>query len=366
MPAPAHPDHSAPVRTTAALRAKYRHLVWSNPDGAADDGYIAAALRRANFFELLDFAVVLGLGRLEAVWTELLAGEPPVSPFLAAEVNRILRHLQPAEASAHGLGTGTRKLWELLEREPALTGGVLIGGAALALHLGHRASEGLDLAYVGLEEPGASSEGSPARERKLPRRRLEGLMERLRAESRRVEPHDEPQDRDDFARAGMALADYQQTCLVEGVELRVFTPDSSLHAVLRPGVQGGVRLASLDELFAAKALASAGRSNTRDWFDLHHLLTTGGYTLNDFAAVFRRSADLTRLHLALHRLCSGRPDRNDQGFAAWVEDAPTREQITAFFVAARNRYERALAAGRGGGANRPSSRPPPVGVGSVV
>ena len=346
MSVPANPNYSGPARTAAALRAKYRHFVWSNPDGAADDVYVAAALRRASFFELLDFAAVLGLGRLEAVWTELLASEPPVSSFLAAEVGRICRHLQPlAGASSHQLGPGTRALWERLEGEPALAGCVLIGGAALGLHLGHRASDGLDFAWVGRRQPGGSSEGSPAREPTLPRARLAGLVKRLRAEARWVEPHDAPEDRDDFARAGMELADYQQNYLVDGVEVRVFTPDSSLHSVLRPGVQGGVRLASLDELFAAKALASAGRSNTRDWFDLHHLLTTGGYTMNDFAAVFRRSADLTRLSLALHRLCSGRPDRNDQGFAAWVEDAPTLKQITAFFVAARNRYERTLAAG---------------------
>ena len=92
----------AHCKSMAELRARYRHFVWSNPDGAEDGVYIAAALRRANFFELLDFATALGMDRLEAIWTELLAGEPPVSPALAADVRRVFRNLQPAaETSAH-------------------------------------------------------------------------------------------------------------------------------------------------------------------------------------------------------------------------------------------------------------------------
>ena len=63
--------------------------------------YIAAALRRANFFELLDFAVVLGLDRLEAVWARLQSGEPPVSLSIADQIDLIFRNLQPADASRH-------------------------------------------------------------------------------------------------------------------------------------------------------------------------------------------------------------------------------------------------------------------------
>ena len=195
---------------------------------------------------------------------ELLAGEPPVCPSLAAEVGRIFRHLQPAGTSAHGLGTGTRALWARLEREPALSGCVLIGGAALGLHLAHRASDGLDFAYVGLEEPWGRSDGPPAHEWKLPRGRLEGLVERLRAESRRVEPHDQAEDQDDFARAGLAMADYQQHSLVDGVEMRVFRADLPLQTVLLPGVRGGARLAVYAVNLVSSKRALAARSSTCD------------------------------------------------------------------------------------------------------
>lgn len=44
------------------------------------------------------------------------------------------------------------RLWTRLRNEPALAGFVLIGGSALALHLGHRISEDLDFALRGLED----------------------------------------------------------------------------------------------------------------------------------------------------------------------------------------------------------------------
>ena len=83
------------VTTMENLRAKYRHFVWSNPDGAADDVYVAAALRRANFFELRDFAVVLGANRLQAVWDTIQTAEPGVAGRVAGEVTRIFHHLRP-------------------------------------------------------------------------------------------------------------------------------------------------------------------------------------------------------------------------------------------------------------------------------
>ena len=92
------------------------------------------------------------------------------------------------------LRADTRELWERLEGEPAMTGCVLIGGSAVALYLGHRTSEGLDFAYIGPEEQWVSSDHSPGRELKLPRHQLAVLVERLRAESRRVEQDDQSED----------------------------------------------------------------------------------------------------------------------------------------------------------------------------
>ena len=67
-------------RTVADLRAKYRHLVWSNPDGALDDVYVYAALTGGEFHQLLDFACVLGLERLH-IPRGSRGGTPPQAAF---------------------------------------------------------------------------------------------------------------------------------------------------------------------------------------------------------------------------------------------------------------------------------------------
>ncbi len=86
----------APPESVEGLRAKYRTLVWSNPEGAPDESYILAALRRGNFVELRDFAYVFGLDRLRLNWAALQAAEPAEAALAAPDVERILRNLQTA------------------------------------------------------------------------------------------------------------------------------------------------------------------------------------------------------------------------------------------------------------------------------
>ena len=83
-------------RTVPELRAKYRHLAWSNPEGASDEAYICAALARASFFELVDFYAVLGLDRLREVWRSFREQEPAITPFQVREAERILSNFQAA------------------------------------------------------------------------------------------------------------------------------------------------------------------------------------------------------------------------------------------------------------------------------
>jgi hypothetical protein len=85
-----------PPSSIAELRAKYGFLVWSNPQGASDETFVVAALRRGNFVELLDFAGVLGLDRLRSAWTTLQEAEPEAARQAGMAVERILRNLQTA------------------------------------------------------------------------------------------------------------------------------------------------------------------------------------------------------------------------------------------------------------------------------
>ncbi len=171
------------------------------------------------------------------------------------------------------------RFWERLQQEPALTGFILIGGSALALHFGHRTSEDLDFIFRGTEEP------LPIQ---LPRAALKTVVSRLESAGASVLANDSPAGWLEFERQGMDLHDYQQSYVVDGVNLSFFVPDAPLAKLMRPGVVGGPRLAEEDELFQSKALVSASRSKTRDWFDLYYLMTERGHTMEEFMQTFER------------------------------------------------------------------------------
>jgi hypothetical protein len=224
----------------------------------------------------------------------------------------------------------TQKLWDRLRVDRALAGFVLIGGSALSLHFSHRLSEDLDLAFIG---PG------PEPAVRLPRRLLEQLLAHLRTDGQEVESRDSAVSWREFEAAGMDLHDYQQDYLIGGVRVSFFAPDHPLNRVLGPGEADGVRLASVEELFRAKALAAADRSKTRDWYDLHHLMTAGGFSMQDFARAFEDAGVPAKLGIALNRLCSGQSGIGDEGFAATAAKPPTIVELTRFFVEECGRLE---------------------------
>ena len=78
-------------RTVPELRAKYRHLCWSNPEGASDEASICAALARASFFELVDFYAVFGLDQLRETWRIYQEQEPEAVRSARPEVERIFK-----------------------------------------------------------------------------------------------------------------------------------------------------------------------------------------------------------------------------------------------------------------------------------
>lgn len=170
----------------------------------------------------------------------------------------------------------TERIWQFLCQQPLLSGFVLLGGSALALHLRHRYSEDLDLAY-------------PAE--RLPRQRLDALR-RVAAESGLdIQPHDDPAALAEFANGGLDPLDYQQDWLANRtVKVSFFAPEAGERAVIASSPEGsGPRIATLDELFRSKSLLTARRSRSRDWFDLYVLMTKRGYTLKDYFDAFARA-----------------------------------------------------------------------------
>jgi hypothetical protein len=224
----------------------------------------------------------------------------------------------------------TESVWRFLAPQRLLEGFVLVGGSALALRLGHRRSEDLDLAFP---------------DTRLPRAHLDSLG-RLAAEAGLAFQRQEDEATVlEFAEAGLDPLDYQQNFVVNGkTRVSFFVADAALAKVLTRVDDRQVRVATLAELFKAKCLVSALRSKTRDWVDLYLLMRDHGFSLRDYGAAFREAGIEGQCDTGLSRLCSGVPQRDDEGYAHLLPNPPTLGEMTAFFVAERQRLEVELAA----------------------
>ena len=223
----------------------------------------------------------------------------------------------------------TQALWDLLQQEPALGGFVLIGGTALSLHLHHRLSEDLDFAFDGP---------------RLQRARIQALQRRLAAQGWPLSPNDSPLALEEFFDSGLDLLDYQQNFVADQrVKLTLLAPDNELRHLLRAAAPDRPRVASLEEIFRLKCLACANRSKSRDWFDLYVLLRYGHFQPIDIKAAFDLAGVPGKLDVALVRLCSGRPDAGDEGYAGLLEQPPPVAELRDFFVDLRDRLEQDMA-----------------------
>jgi len=227
----------------------------------------------------------------------------------------------------------TRRLWQRLRQEPLLKGFVLVGGTALTLRIGHRLSEDLDFAYLGDS---------------LPRRRLQLLATRLGEEGMRLEPIQDVAAAEEFIDAGLELDDFQQNYLAhlpEGqVKLSFVRFGNDLTTLLDGNIDSPVRVATLDEVFRTKVLASADRSKTRDWFDLYVLMTRHGFDGADFRRVFEEARRESGFDIANARLRKGIPSIADEGYASLLENPPSLEEMRAFFTEMLDRLEVDLSA----------------------
>ncbi len=214
----------------------------------------------------------------------------------------------------------TARLWRRLETEPLLTGFVLIGGTALSLRIGHRISEDLDFAYLG---------------DLLPTLRMRQFTRTLNADGFHFEPNQDIRAAQDFINSGLLLEDHQQNFLVNGAIKASFVRlDNPVTALLSGTPDSQLRVATLDEIFKTKALVCAERSKSRDWFDLHILLTRIGYTMKDLYLAFEEADCPHSFKVAEQRLRACVRAKTDEGYQQLVEPAPSLEELRMFFNAA--------------------------------
>ena len=227
------------------------------------------------------------------------------------------------------LQADTEQVWGFLRQQTALAGFVLLGGSALALQIGHRLSEDLDLVWT---------------ESRLPRGRLEALRRAAGESGFDFQPQDDEATVQEFADAGLDLHDYQQNYLVNGsVKVSFFAPEPPLASVLQHPPEPTARVGTLAELFKAKCLVSAQRSKTRDWLDLYLLMRDHGFTLRDYRAAFAVAGVASQSDVGLSRLCSGVPQKDDEGYAHLLPNPPTLAEMKAFFTSQRDQLEVELA-----------------------
>lgn len=223
------------------------------------------------------------------------------------------------------LPPATERVWEFLKDRPELAGFVLVGGSALSLRIGHRISEDLDLAWLNHQ---------------LPRHRLEALVATAHKAGLEFANNDDEAAVAEFVHGGLELRDYQQDFLVNGiVKVSFFVPDQAQLRVLRPGLPAGVRVAEIPELFQSKSLLSARRSKSRDWFDLYVLLQNHGFTWKDYVRAFETAGLGSQADAALARLCSGVPQRDDEGLQQLLPKPPALSELKSFFERLREQRE---------------------------
>lgn len=219
----------------------------------------------------------------------------------------------------------TERVWEFLKDRPELAGFVLVGGSALSLRIGHRISEDLDLAWLNHQ---------------LPRHRLEALIANAQQAGLEFANNDDEAAVAEFVQGGLELRDYQQDFLVNGiVKVSFFVPDQAQLRVLRPGLPAGVRVAEVPELFQSKSLLSARRSKSRDWFDLYVLLQNHGYTWSDYVRAFEIAGLESQADAGLARMCSGVPQRDDEGLQQLLPNPPALSELKSFFERLREQRE---------------------------
>ena len=233
------------------------------------------------------------------------------------------------EKPTSALRPDTAALWRALQRPdvaPLLRGFVLIGGSALTLRIGHRVSEDLDLAYP---------------EGKLPVLRIPMLIDALAHHGVECVRQHDVAAAEEFLEAGLDLADYQQNFVAQrSVKLTLVSLDPSARTLIGGDTASPLRVATLDEIFKTKSLVCADRSKTRDWYDLHTLMTEHGYTMTDLHNAFVASGQPSKYDIAKSRMTSGRPDASDEGYLEVAgRSKPTLDAMRDYFEAGFREFE---------------------------
>lgn len=114
----------------------------------------------------------------------------------------------------------------------------------------------------------------------------------------------------------------------------------------------------LDGLMAASAKGAFRFERNDDAAALNEF-SLGGIELQDYRNAFLEAKDEPNCDIGLTRLCSGIPQRDDEGYAHLMKNAPSLDEMKASFVKMRDEIEigRAAEAARRRAGGEKSSAP---------
>jgi hypothetical protein len=235
------------------------------------------------------------------------------------------------------LPQATQQLFHRLKEDPRLGSFTLVGGSALALHIGHRMSEDLDFNCFGYD---------------LPCFKLDALLAELSDSGCEIRSLIPAEKKVSFKiNTGQDLDRHIQDYAIDGVKVTFH----ARQAPERPRAQiefliastkheltpSGFSVMGLDGLFVMKTLVVYDRVKSRDLYDLMVLTRDHGYTLKDaFAAIAAyqpaRHQDPEHFKSVLTGLVP--LNKDDEGFSS-IQLHIKMKDIYQYFKKLLNAYE---------------------------
>lgn len=238
----------------------------------------------------------------------------------------------------------TRRVFEYFAAISAFRDFILIGGTAMALQVSHRRSEDLDFW--------------------LPAERInKGLISTAIKTAQQAGFHAKLVTSHDKIVAakinGYDLLSYAQDYLVDGVKVTFFSRSDTAFkhfqmfpCELRPDTS--FRIMSIEGIFAMKSYVIHQRTRSRDLFDLK-VFVENGKTIDDILQAGPAADPACSIEYAKSVLVGDVPlDKEDEGFDS-IGVNVNIDDIYAFFKAAVNDYEQAVAAKIIGSIRHPKS-----------
>jgi predicted nucleotidyltransferase component of viral defense system len=228
----------------------------------------------------------------------------------------------------------TKKLFDWFSRQKEARDFVLIGGTAMAIHVGHRQSEDLDLVYA---------------HGRLPPRLIKKIITKAEADGFDIADGTDELSRQEAENVGRDIAYDHQDWFLDGVKFSFILKDASpsITAAIEPPHQTfeNLSVANIESIFHSKAILLLSRQTSRDLFDIWYFIEHMGKTIADIAETMSTANRHSSTDLNLRFIKSAKLTVADPGFSSLLQGAPRDfAELKKYFLKKIDEYEQAVAA----------------------